>query len=483
MDINRKQYSITFYTLCLTILTICFVLTGCKTTQTGMQMKEGSKAINQAISNKTLNEFAEKAEPLIEEITGRKYDETKTEYKIVTREELRKVIFDEELPEALKMGQGMGEEVIKRQLESSTQSRSQNYIARYSNTKDILYIIPENIKPVSSFIEVKDEDLNDFVFLNIAHDMVHYLDDQYYDLMKQITKFNGKEQQITYGAVIDGSAAYVTKKIADRLNIPERIYVNATKTSFNIKDETTGVGKEYYDLFFTKGSAFISAIIDKKGLLEGFNMAFMSPPVSTRQIFYPEEYLNPPASAGIDCNKLLENIKDKLPTEGARSNITTLGTSTLQSALITQGIDKAEAGALAERLLNGIVFQAMKPAIKPNILSLEILNFKSGEDAQKYYSFLKKLQDAGQNLAKAQLNTSYKIIKDEDVKQEGFNLLKYSEIEIKAQNNELNTKKITAIIDSTSIVIGYINMNEQTKQDLMNIMNLIYSEQVKMKQI
>lgn len=179
--------------------------------------------------------------------------------------------------------------------------------------------------------------MNDFVFMIIAHDMVHYLDDQYYDLMKQIEKFNGKEQQISYGAVIDGSAAYVTKKIADRLNIPERTYINATKTSLNIKDETTGAGKEYYDPFFTRGSAFISAIIGKNGLIEGYKMAFLSPPVSTRQIFYPEEYLNPPAISGIDCKKLLENIKDKLPTEGARSNITTLGTSTLQSALVTQG--------------------------------------------------------------------------------------------------------------------------------------------------
>jgi hypothetical protein len=73
-------------------------------------------------------------------------------------------------------------------------------------------------------------------------------------------------------------------------------------------------------------------------------MVFMSPPVSSRQIYYPEEYLNPPAITGIDCKKLLETIKDKLPTEGARSNINTLGTSTLQSALVTQGVDKAEAG-------------------------------------------------------------------------------------------------------------------------------------------
>jgi hypothetical protein len=481
MTNNKKQF-LSNFKLYLIILTICIILSGCKTTQTGIQTNEVSTATNQAISNTALKEYAEKAEPLIEEITGRKYDKSKTEYKIVTREDLRKVMMEEELPGALKMGQGMGEDVIKRQLEISTQGRSQNYIARYSNTKDILYIIPENIKPVSSFIEVKDEDLNDFVFMIIAHDMVHYLDDQHYDLMKQIEKFNGKEQQITYGAVIDGSAAYVTKKIADKLNIPERTYVNATKTSINIKDETTGAGKEYYDLFFVKGSAFISAIIEKKGP-EGFNLAFTSPPTSTRQIFYPEEYLNPPAIAGIDCKKLLENIKDKLPTEGTRSNITTLGTSTLQSALITQGIDKAEAGALAEKLLNGIAFQAMKPAIKPILLSLEILNFKSGEDAQKYYSFLKKLQDASQNLAKAQLNTSLNILKDEEINQEGFDLLKYSEIEIKAQNNELYTKKITAIIDSTSIVIGYINMNEQTRQDLINIIKFIYSEQLKMKQI
>jgi ethanolamine utilization protein EutQ (cupin superfamily) len=104
-------------------------------------------------------------------------------------------------------------------------------------------------------------------------------------------------------------------------------------------------------------------------------------------------------------------------------------------------------------------------------------------DAQKYYSFLKKMQDASQNQIKAQLNTSFDIIKDEELKQDGFNLLKYNEIKIKAQNDEAITKKMTAIIDSTSVVIGYVNMNDQTMQDLLNIMNLIYSEQHKLKQI
>ncbi len=93
------------------------------------------------------------------------------------------------------------------------------------------------------------------------------------------------------------------------------------------------------------------------------------------------------------------------------------------------------------------------------------------------------MQDASQNQIKAQLNTSFDIIKDEELKQDGFNLLKYNEIKIKAQNDEAITKKMTAIIDSTSVVIGYVNMNDQTMQDLLNIMNLIYSEQHKLKQI
>ena len=481
MRIISKQLP-AFFKLCLIMVTFCIVLSGCKTTQTGMQSQELSKASNQAVSNKVLIEYAEKAEPLIEEITGRKYDKSKTKYKVVTRKELRKVMMEAELPGALKLGLGMVEDILKRQLEVSTQSRSQDYIARYSNMKDILYIIPENIIPVSSFIEVKDEDLNDFIFMIIAHEMVHCLDDQYYDFMKLIEECDGREQITALGAVIDGSAAYVTKEIAKRLNISERTYVNATKSSLTIKDETSGTGKEYYDLYFTRGASFIKAVIEKKGP-EGYNMVFMSPPVSSRQIYYPEEYLDPPAVAGIDCKKLLEAIKDKLPIEGTHSNITTFGTSTLQSALVTQGIDKAEAGALAESLLSGIALTAIKVAIKPGILSLEILNFRNEEDAQKYYFLNQKIQDSNENLLKAQLNTSYNTIEDKDIKQEGFNLLKYSEIQIKAQNDEATTKKMVAIIDSTSVVVGFVNMGEQTMQDLMNIMSLIYSEQLKMKQI
>ncbi len=479
MTHKKQNYLNSIYTYCLILITaLCLISTGCTTTGKKTSMPSGTQDI---VKEKDIINYIQKAEPLIEELTGKKYKKDKAEYKIITRNDLKDLLFEEELPGQLRLKHGMGEDLIKRELEVSTQQRSQNYITRYSNLKDTLYIIPENIEPIRNIYEIKDEELGDYVFLLIAHEMVHYIDETHYDFIAQLGKCDGNEAVSAFGAVIDGSAAYVTKQIAERLNISDRIYTIASKSSLTIKDETSGAGKHYYDLYIVNGARFMKTVIDKKGT-EGFNTAFLTPPKSTRQVLFPNEYLNPVAAAGIDCKALLNKIKSKMPLEGTRSNVQTLGTSLLQSSLTLQGIDQETSAKVAEGLLNGVALTGIKVAVKPTIITVQLLDFKTPEDSANFDSVSLKIQESKQSQVKASLNTEYNILKDEQITQDGFDLIRYRETEVKAANDEAVTKEVTAIIDGTYIVIGYVNVQDKTRQDMMDVLDTIYSEHSKMKQ-
>jgi hypothetical protein len=297
--------------------------------------------------------------------------------------------------------------------------------------------------------------------------------------MKQLGRCTTTELISAFGAVIDGNAAYVTKKMADNQKIPEKTYINASKASLTIQDETTGAGKQNFDLYIAKGSKFINAIIGKKGA-EGVSSAFLTPPVSTRQIIFPEEYLNPTALSSINCTKLIESIAGKLKTEGMQSQKTTVGTMVLQNALATQGLNKEEAEVISNNLMDGAAFTAIKLAVKPSIVTVQILNFKDEDDARKFDTASKLIQKSQEAQIKARLNTSYNIIKDEETVQEGFDFVRYKEIELKTDAEATLTKELTGLSDTVYITIGYINFEEATEQKIRETLELIYAELKKM---
>lgn len=462
------------------ILILIMIIAGCKTT--GKDEVASSPTISEKDYKFLAKTIIEKAQPQIQKITGRKYKDEKIKYETITRDDLRKLLIEEELPGIKKLAQGLDEDMIIRQLEVSTETRSKNYAVRYSNLRKNLYVIPENIFPVTVRAGVEKEELQNFLFLLIAHDMVHCLDDQYYDFMKQLGNCTTTELMSAFGAVIDGNAAYVTKKMADNQKIPEKTYINASKASLTIQDETSGPGKQNFDLYITKGSKFISTIIDRKGA-DGITSVFLSPPVSTRQILFPEEYLNPANISSINCTKLIESITNKIKTEGMQSQKTTVGTMILQNALATQGLNKEEAEAISNNLLDGAAFTALKLAVKPSIVTVQILNFKDEDGARKFDTASKLIQKSQEAQIKARLNTSYNIIKDEESVQEGFDFVRYKEVETKTDKEATITRELTGLSDSIYITIGYINFDNSTEEKIRETLKLIYTELKNMEKI
>lgn len=469
--------------ICLFILISGCIFSACKTTnENNVEVAIPAAKQRFEINDKTVKAMIEKAEPLIEEVTQMKYNK-KMKYEIVKRDVIRDELTQDLIPQIKKLLNITNDDMVKRQAEMTAQITSQSILGKYSLAKKSFYIVPDNVGTVSKFLEVKEDQLEDFVFLLVTHEMVHTLDDQHFDLNKLIASRTTVETAGAFNSLLEGHAVYVTNKIADKLNMSETAKQTSVKSAAGVSGELNRMQQQAYHSIYVKGAEFVQAIVDKKGP-EIITTAFTSPPVSSRQIMNPDEYLNPTAITGLDSSTIIKKVAEKLPIEGMSPQSIDIGGMILRTLLISKGISEGEAGPISDSCINGTMYVASKQVIKtPQNISLFIINFTRSEDAAKFDEITQKIEKSEMAQMNAKLNGYYKILKDEDLNLNGFSVSRSREYETKTDDKVSKKLSSTAIINNMYIEVGFENMEKLTGKDMREILGLIYDEQQKLKQI
>ncbi|MBN1905386.1 MAG: hypothetical protein JW927_09835 [Deltaproteobacteria bacterium] len=469
MTEKKKPQLLKAFIKYLLILTLGITISGCKIVDA-----------KNSIDKKTVDEIVSKAKPIIEEITGRKY-KTDVEYNILSRNEFENIQSKDMLNNTREWQKELGEDIRKRQVELSSQFRSQFYIARHLHGKKTIYIIQNNINPIKELYEISDKELPDFLFIVIAHEMLHALDNQYYDLAKFLYEGKNVEEVEARGSVIGGSAAFVTRKLAERLNISDELYKKSLMLDICMKNEDDPIANEAYNRYYVKGEQFMQAIIDKNGM-EAYGSAFLSPPHSTREIYNPAEYLDQIDLPVFDCEGLVKKVSVALPNkEGMRSQTTVFGTTTIKGSLINEGISEEDAAFIADNCLSAASHSSILQSIDPSITSLTVINFKNRDVALKYSEIMKVIDQSKDDQQKARLNTTLTIIKDEEVNIKGYHSAKLKIADLKVDTKTMRKIVINGILDNLYISSENLNMEELTEEKLVEILKLINSEYQEMK--
>jgi hypothetical protein len=440
-----------------------------------LSAEESSPKINEA----QVKAMIEKAEPLIEEITGMKFKQ-RIKFNLVKREVVRDVLAEELLPKFKNLLKGSNDDVIARQVETSAHVTSQLALGKYSLIKKEFLVVPDNVQSTIKMFAIRGEDFQDFVFLVVAHEMVHALDDQYFELQKNEIALDNTESMQAFGALVEGHAVYITNKIAERLKLSETANKLSTKSAAGIIDENNRIQQQLLYSTYVKGSEFVEAIINKKGLA-GIAEAFTSPPVSTRQIMNPEEYLTPSAAVAFDCAKLLEKVAGALPTAGMQTQSTALGTMNLSAMLIANGISEKEANAVANDCLSGAAVIGTKQTLKPKVMTVIAMNFASKESAHKFLELSKKTDQSEEAQFNAKLNSSYTVVKEEELKLEGFDSVRYRIVGKKVNDVTIMEVGIEGLSGPFYVALACTNMqSEITEEKIFEILTSMSKERLKM---
>lgn len=453
----------------LLIFTLCIFISGCNLDSEKSQINE-----------KTVDEIISKAKPVIEEITGRKF-KADIEYKIVSRNDFQNKLKEDMLNNIREWEKESNEDMRKRFIEMSAQFRSQFHIARHLHRENLIYIIHNNINPIKELYEIGDEDLDDFLFIIIAHEILHTLDNQYYDLAKLLYEAKNTEELRAREAVMGGSAAFVMRKLAARLNIKESLYEKSLMLDNCMKDNENTVVNERYNLYFVEGEEFMQAIIDKKGS-EGYGSAFLSPPSTTREIYNPAEYINQKAVAKIDCAMLLKKVLPSIPkNEEMRSDTAVIGTTAIIGRLINEGINEEDAKLIADNCMNAVSHISFLRSINPVSFIITMINFDEIEIAKKYDEINKLIDQSKDDQLKAKLNTTFNLLYSKSISIESYDNVIIKNAEIIEDGKKTKKILVTGITNNLHVTIDSINMEELTEDNLIEILKLIHSEYMVMK--
>lgn len=479
---NKKHYSHQTIILCLLMLIFCLMLSDCATTKTKeMPIDASSPKTDFQINEKTVKAMIDKAEPLIEEVTGMKFKK-RMKYEIVKRDIIRDEFTQDLIPQLKKLLNTSNDDMITRQAEMAAQIACQSILGKYSLSKKSFYIVPDNIKTIIKMLEIKDDQIEDFVFLVVTHEMVHAIDDQHFDLRKKMKSRTNVETASAFNSLMEGHAVYVTNKIADILKISETARQLSVKSAAGISGEADRMQQQAYHTIYVKGAEFVEAIIDKKGP-SIISTAFDSPPASAMQIMNPDKYLIPAEVTVFDYSMILEKVAKRLPINGMGEQSLDIGGMILRTMLVSKGVPESEVASISDNCIGGRIFIAGKQVMQTSKgVSILIVNFNSREIVLKFDEILQKIEKSEIDQTNAKLNASYKTIEEKDLNLEGFYVARSRHSETKIDGNV--TKKITstAIIDKLYIEVGFENMEDLKQKDMVEILNLIYSEQLKMRQ-
>lgn len=149
---------------------------------------------------------------------------------------------------------------------------------KYSWLTKNIYLVEEDLVTAQNLWNTDAKTVQKLVLI---HEMVHALDDQYYDLEHLYAQASSRDQIMSVGALIEGHAMYVAKQVYEHMGFDkdcfEKLWASAAE-GVNI------VAEQYL-----AGLRFVSYVLDEGNLSE--ELLFAKPPLTAHYILNPEWYL------------------------------------------------------------------------------------------------------------------------------------------------------------------------------------------------
>ena len=317
--------------------------------------------------------FAE-AVAAVETECGAKF-ETRPTVRISTRAEVKKVVQAElaALPKILKLT-----ELSPLVIDSLTAALT----AKYDIAAHAVLVVPENVEQCSAFAGV-DLGTEDVLRVALAHECTHALDFPRFHWADSRQKVSTELEFEAFGAIVEGHAQFVAKRVAARWNLAG---------AFDVFTKAIGALPEGAPDFllpmlraaisqatfaYWEGAAFLEAVSAEAGET-GVLRALEHPPKTTRDIEHPAEWLHPDrVSTGLDLTPALAALEALVGTPPW----------TVQKADVLEGMVRGQLADLppdeVKAALEG--FQSAKALVASRAGSTEmflVLGMRFSTDAQ-----------------------------------------------------------------------------------------------------
>jgi hypothetical protein len=180
----------------------------------------------------------------------------------------------------------------------------------------------------------------------LAHEFVHALQDQHYDLEKLLPEeTEDDDRSLAVRALVEGDATMAGLMYAYRYLSKEDfadMLEESQSASTEVLDRSPRYIRESLLFPYDAGSEFVSRLIEQGGF-ERVNQALADPPASTEQVMHPDKYLNSPRDNPLPVP--MPPLTDTLGTGWKQTDQGTLGEFDLKVMLEDNGVTPADEAA------------------------------------------------------------------------------------------------------------------------------------------
>ena len=178
----------------------------------------------------------------------------------------------------------------------------------------------------------------------------------------------------------------------------------------------------------------------------------------------------------IDYAKSLRKLEEALLVNGMRAQAMDINSMMLRALIASRGVSENEAARIADNCLDGAVLFAAGSELNAGSVTVTIVNFSNGKSATEFDELGEKVSKSEIARFLAGLNTSYKLIKEENIEQEDLNFIRYRHAERRTNENVAIEISAVGIFGNVYVEMNFKNINGLTENDVLKFMRLMSME-------
>jgi hypothetical protein len=240
-----------------------------------------ASALDLPVTRTTIDEHVVELVPIIEEITGRRFERT-PEAEIARSDELRQALVREVEEHLVRILPNIPRPMARLLAGTQAEAMTGGMMGKYLLEDRKVYVHPRAI-----VWAVRDEDLPfehvaGMTRLVLAHELTHALQDQIADIGTRVSEVRSLDQLHALTAAVEGHATAVQEAVAERLGLQAEA---ASLAALQGAGDPASPGA----FFYGQGRSFVEAAsADPWEVL-------LEPPTTTHEVLFPKDWRSPPA--------------------------------------------------------------------------------------------------------------------------------------------------------------------------------------------
>jgi hypothetical protein len=235
---------------------------------------------------------------------------------------------------------------------------SRGILGKYALDEKAVLVLPESLDRTAREAGLDAAGKADLLLQVLVHELVHASQDRHHGVFRRLGTIRNAEDLLVFGAVTEGHAELVSRRVAAKAGLSERVQALAVRSSagmpVNDAQQSVAAGvQEAFHLQYVKGREFFERLHEKGGDAAVASALGDRWPADTGVILHPERFFAAPGPApgGVEWDAALAGVDALLA--GWEVSKSPLGEGILRTGMSMYGFPKEKVDAVLAGFVDG----------------------------------------------------------------------------------------------------------------------------------